>query len=237
MIYLNNNTDIQVINIPYLEMSDSPVPTGNIEPQKNIEITANGNYEVVPDDHYRGIAKVGITVNVPTGGVNPYFHYSGNTDFYFAINNTTTQNIKLRIRFWLNKWPDNPENSIFEWSDIKFCVGNHTLYAEYEDSHERWYDVDINSVGLNQMEEIVIDNDGNYLRINGERFGPSGNDDYIEHYSGNIIVNPDDVGGQDSVYIENIVKYIDDNITDSVIGVTFPNKGLMEKGGNVVLLN
>ena len=73
-----------------------------------------------------------------------------------------------------------------------------------------------------------------YLRINTEWFGPSGNDDYRENYSGYVIVNPDDVGGQDSVYIENIITYEDDNITESVIGVTFPQKGLMEKGGNVI---
>ena len=216
---------------------------GYVYAQRNIEaesvqlsVSANGIYNATIGQYGEGYIKK-VIVDVPSGGVNPYFHYSGNTDFYFSINNTTTDNIKLRIRFWLNKWPDNEEHSIFEWSGIKFCVGNGTLYAEYEDSHERWYDVDINAVALNRMEEIVIDSNGEYLRINDEWFGPSSDDDYRENYSGYVIVNPDDVGGQDSVYIENIITYEDDNITESVIGVTFPQKGLMEKGGNVILLN
>lgn len=48
-------------------MSATPVPINpKVQPYKSIEIIRNGNYEVVPDTPYNGIAKVGVSVDVPS---------------------------------------------------------------------------------------------------------------------------------------------------------------------------
>lgn len=83
MIYLNNNTSAQTINIPYLEMSDSPVPINpKIQPYKNVDITTNGDYEVVPDDPYNSIKKVGVNVNLPITSGSVIFTPSSQFEYY-----------------------------------------------------------------------------------------------------------------------------------------------------------
>lgn len=64
-------------------MSATPVPINpNIQPYKTVEVTENGDYDIVPDTPYNCVAKVGLSVDVDTSGAYNSGYTSGYTDGY-----------------------------------------------------------------------------------------------------------------------------------------------------------
>lgn len=69
-------------------MSNTPVPINpKVQPYKNVDITTNGDYEVVPDDPYNCIKKVDVNVNLPITSGSVIFEPQGVFDYrntYYA---------------------------------------------------------------------------------------------------------------------------------------------------------
>lgn len=63
MIYLNNNTSAQTINIPYSQ-PDKPV-TKKVQSQKDFTVTERGQYNISPDSGFTSMEKVHLTVDTP----------------------------------------------------------------------------------------------------------------------------------------------------------------------------
>lgn len=63
MIYLNNNTSAQTINIPYSQ-PDIPV-TKEVQSQKDFTVTERGQYNINPDSGFSSMEKVHLTVDTP----------------------------------------------------------------------------------------------------------------------------------------------------------------------------
>lgn len=69
MIYLNNNTEIQRISIPYSPAPDMPVQK-EIQSIKRVEYDESGVYEVLPDEGFAGVKKTIVTVNVSGSAID-----------------------------------------------------------------------------------------------------------------------------------------------------------------------
>ena len=58
MIYLNNNTEIQRISIPYSPAPDMPVQK-EIQSVKHYTVNVPGQFNITPDSGYSAMEKVG----------------------------------------------------------------------------------------------------------------------------------------------------------------------------------
>lgn len=65
MIYLNNNTEIQTINIPYSQ-PDMPVQK-EVQSVKHYSVDEGGRYLIKPDSGFTSMEKVDLMVNVSSG--------------------------------------------------------------------------------------------------------------------------------------------------------------------------
>lgn len=63
MIYLNNNTEIQRISIPYSPAPDMPVQK-EIQSVKHYTVNVPGQFNITPDSGYSAMEKVGLTVDI-----------------------------------------------------------------------------------------------------------------------------------------------------------------------------
>ena len=153
MIYLNNNTEIQTINIPYSQ-SDVPVHK-QVQEVKNYSVNEGGQFVIEPDYGYTSMGRVDL--NVDASGI----YNSGYTSGYSA--GTEAQKAKLTaVTITENGQYNRPDGYSAVTVNVDESQSYQSGYTEgYRQGEQMGYDIAADRVARNSV-GLSISANGQY---------------------------------------------------------------------------